>query len=88
MPGNRPATGATPACGRGSRSSRFGATHRLRGNRVGADRLLRRAAAALTPFADAAPYDIDLERLISWAEQPQDRAMPALHRSQEDTRAR
>lgn len=58
-----------------------GATHRLRGNQVGADRLLGRAAAALTPFAHSDRYGIDVERLIRWAEQPQDQTMPPLRRS-------
>jgi hypothetical protein len=60
-----------------------GATHRMRGNPLGAERLLQRAATALTPYAHAAPYDIDVERLITWAEQPDDRTMPALRRSDE-----
>jgi hypothetical protein len=57
-----------------------GCTHRLRGNAVGAARLLERAAAALAPFAEAPPHDVDIERLVAWAEQPGDRAMPPLRR--------
>ncbi len=55
-----------------------GYTHQLRGNRAGADRVLRRAAAALAHYADADPYDIDVRRLCAWAEDPQDRKMPSL----------
>jgi predicted metal-dependent hydrolase len=55
-----------------------GYTHRLRGNPVGADRLLRRAARALAPYAAAEPYEINVEQLRGWALSPQDRAMPPL----------
>lgn len=58
-----------------------GATHRLRGNPVGADRLLRRAAAALTPYADATPYRIEVAQLREWAHEPGERAMPRLRQS-------
>ena len=57
-----------------------GYTHLLRGNPVGADRLLRRGAAALAPYADAAPYDIDIAELQTWADDPRDEAMPALRK--------
>lgn len=55
-----------------------GCTHRLRGNAVGADRLLHRAAAGLAPHAGTAPYDVNVAALLSWAERPQDRTMPRL----------
>ena len=55
-----------------------GCTHRLRGNPVGAERLLHRAAAGLAPHASTAPYDINVAALLSWAKQPQDRVMPRL----------
>jgi hypothetical protein len=55
-----------------------GYTHLLRGNPVGADRLLRRSAAALAPYADAAPYDINIAQLRAWALNPQDGGMPSL----------
>lgn len=58
-----------------------GYTHRLRGNPVGADRLLRRAAAALAPYADAPPYDINIAQLRAWAVTPQVRTMPPLRSS-------
>ena len=54
-----------------------GCTHRLRGNTVGAERLLHRAAAGLAAYAAASPYDVDVPRLIAWAEQP-DGEMPRL----------
>lgn len=60
-----------------------GCTHRLRGNTEGADRLLRRAAAALAPYASTRPYDIDVAQLQAWAQQPQDRSMPRLRGSPE-----
>jgi hypothetical protein len=55
-----------------------GLTHRLRGNPVGASSLLRRAAAALEPYAAEDPFDIDISQLVDWARSPTDRAMPAL----------
>jgi hypothetical protein len=55
-----------------------GCTHRLRGNAVGAERLLHRAAAGLAPYARIAPYDVNVAQLVSWARQPPDRAMPRL----------
>jgi hypothetical protein len=55
-----------------------GYTHRLRGNPVGADRLLRRGAAALAGYADLAPYDINIAQLRAWALNPQDQRMPPL----------
>lgn len=58
-----------------------GYTHRLRGNPEGADRLLRRAAAALAPYTSTSPYDIDVVQLRAWAEQPQQGTMPRLRRS-------
>ncbi|HEY2297644.1 MAG TPA: DUF309 domain-containing protein [Jatrophihabitans sp.] len=55
-----------------------GRTHQLRGNTVGADRLLHRAAAGLAPYIDTSQYDLDVAGLLSWAEQPNERAMPRL----------
>jgi hypothetical protein len=55
-----------------------GCTHRSRGNEVGAERLLHRAANGLSPFAGAAPYDINVTQLVEWAQEPQGRAMPRL----------
>ena len=55
-----------------------GHTHQLRGNAVGADRLLRRAAAALAGYADRPPHDINVAQLVVWARQPQGRTMPTL----------
>ncbi len=55
-----------------------GCTHRLRGNTVGAERLLHRAAAGLAPYADNTPYGVDIAALMTWAEQPDAGAMPRL----------
>jgi predicted metal-dependent hydrolase len=55
-----------------------GRTHQLRGNAVGAQRLLLRAAVGLTPYAPAAPHHLNLTQLIDWAEQPAGRTMPRL----------
>jgi uncharacterized protein len=57
-----------------------GYTHRLRGNQIGADRLLHRAAAALQPYAGATPYGLDIGSLQAWAVAPADRAVPALRK--------
>src|SRR6185437_12054391 len=46
----------------------------------GADRLLRRAAAALAPYASTSPYDIDVARLRAWAQHPQPGALPRLRK--------
>lgn len=59
-----------------------GCTHRMRGNATGAERLLRRAATALAPYAGAAPHGINITGLRTWAEHPDDLPMPALRRSQ------
>lgn len=55
-----------------------GCTHQQRGNAVGAQRLLQRAAAGLAPHVDSAPYDVNVAQLVRWAQQPQDRVMPRL----------
>ncbi|MGI8679503.1 MAG: DUF309 domain-containing protein [Jatrophihabitans sp.] len=55
-----------------------GCTHRLRDHPVGADRLLRRAAAALAPYAGTTPHDVDVDGLRVWAHHPRDRVMPPL----------
>lgn len=57
-------------------------THRLRGNDVGADRLLHRAAVALAPYASAPPYGLNLAPLRAWALGPRDRPMPPLRSEQ------
>jgi uncharacterized protein len=63
-----------------------GRTHQLRGNAVGAQRLLHRAAAGLAPYLGTAPYDLNVAQLQRWAEQPQDRAMPRLQKQARDGR--
>jgi uncharacterized protein len=55
-----------------------GRTHQLRGNAVGAKRLLHRAAAGLVPYAGAAPYEIDVAQLVAWAERPDGGPVPRL----------
>lgn len=57
-----------------------GYTHQLRGNPSGADALLRRAATALGPYADAPPHHIDIDALVAWTSQP-DRTIPQLRTS-------
>ena len=44
-----------------------GLTHRARGNPGGASTLLLRGAANISPYADAAPYGIDVIRLVTTA---------------------
>jgi hypothetical protein len=55
-----------------------GCTHRLRGNAVGAERLLGRAAAGLVAHLESAPYDVNVAKLLRWAQRPQEREMPRL----------
>lgn len=44
-----------------------GLTHRARGNAVGAARLLQRGAARVARYADAPPYGIDVDGLVTAA---------------------
>jgi len=44
-----------------------GITHAARGNQRGALALLRRGAAALAPYASAAPYGLDIMAIRRWA---------------------
>jgi hypothetical protein len=55
-----------------------GCTHRLRGNTVGGDRLLPRAAAGLAPYLDAPPHGIDVRGLMAWAQRPEGKDVPQL----------
>lgn len=55
-----------------------GRTHQLRGNEVGAVRLLQRAAAGFEPYAADPPHGLALQELREWALGPPDRPMPAL----------
>ena len=56
-----------------------GRTHQLRGNTVGASRLLERAADALRPYVDAGAHGVDVAALRTWAVQPADgEVMPRL----------
>lgn len=57
-----------------------GVTHQLRGNQVGAVRLLQRAAAGLEPYVADPPYGLNLQQLCEWALGPRDSPMPALRR--------
>lgn len=51
-----------------------GLTHLDRGNSVGGRRLLRRGADAIAPYASAAPYRLDVDRLAAWAREVADHA--------------
>lgn len=44
-----------------------GVTHAARGNEKGALALLDRAADAIEPYADTAPYGLDIVGLVHWA---------------------
>jgi len=44
-----------------------GVTHALRGNDIGAAALLQRAADTLAPYAGTTPYQVDVDRLRTWA---------------------
>ncbi|MEV0369065.1 DUF309 domain-containing protein [Streptomyces sp. NPDC050636] len=52
---------------RGLAQLAVGLTHAARGNASGATALLDRGTAAITPYADAAPYGIDITGLADWA---------------------
>ncbi|MEU7487848.1 DUF309 domain-containing protein [Streptomyces sp. NPDC042319] len=52
---------------RGLAQLAVGLTHAARGNVTGAGSLLTRGAAALGPYADSAPYGIDVAGLVRWA---------------------
>ena len=43
-----------------------GLTHLLRGNPAGAGTVLRRARDRIAPYADAAPYGVDVAGLLAW----------------------
>ncbi|MYS20749.1 hypothetical protein GA0115240_12294, partial [Streptomyces sp. DvalAA-14] len=46
-----------------------GLTHAARGNSRGAATLLDRAAQGLAPYANRAPYDVDVDGLLRWLAQ-------------------
>ncbi|MFF2806153.1 DUF309 domain-containing protein [Streptomyces sp. NPDC058000] len=52
---------------RGLAQLAVGLTHAARGNVTGGAALLGRGAAALAPYATAAPYGIDVDGLTAWA---------------------
>ncbi|MFF4287771.1 DUF309 domain-containing protein [Streptomyces sp. NPDC001633] len=52
---------------RGLAQLAVGLTHAARGNAVGGTALLDRGAAALAPYAAAAPHGIDVAGLLAWA---------------------
>ncbi|MFI2190369.1 DUF309 domain-containing protein [Streptomyces sioyaensis] len=52
---------------RGLAQLAVGLTHAARGNAVGGTALLDRGTAALAPYADAAPYGIDIAGLLAWS---------------------
>lgn len=57
-----------------------GYTHQLRGNPVGAARLLTRAADALARYTSTAPHGIDITTLRTWAAHPGQQSPPPLRR--------
>ncbi len=54
-----------------------GLTHLLRGNPTGAKAVLRRGRSRIAPYADQAPYGIDVPGLLEWTEQTLAAAEPA-----------
>ncbi|MGW1379109.1 DUF309 domain-containing protein [Streptomyces sp. NPDC002446] len=52
---------------RGLAQLAVGLTHAARGNAVGGTALLDRGTAAIRPYADTAPYGIDVGGLLVWA---------------------
>ncbi|MFF9479876.1 DUF309 domain-containing protein [Streptomyces sp. NPDC014733] len=58
---------AERALWRGLAQLAVGLTHAARANAAGAVALLDRGAAALAPYADTAPYGIDIAALTAWA---------------------
>ncbi|MFI1737304.1 DUF309 domain-containing protein [Streptomyces sioyaensis] len=52
---------------RGLAQLAVGLTHAARGNAVGGTALLDRGTSALAPYADAAPYGIDVAGLLAWS---------------------
>jgi len=52
---------------RGLAQLAVGLTHAARGNAVGGTALLDRGTSALAPYADAAPYGIDIAGLLAWS---------------------
>ncbi|WP_246102546.1 DUF309 domain-containing protein [Streptomyces piniterrae] len=54
---------------RGLAQLAVGLTHAARGNASGAAALLDRGSAAIAPYANAAPYGIDISGLTDWARQ-------------------
>ncbi|WP_372464136.1 DUF309 domain-containing protein [Streptomyces pinistramenti] len=52
---------------RGLAQLAVGLTHAARGNATGGAALLDRGAAALAPYANTAPYGIDIAGLTAWA---------------------
>ncbi|MFE1772434.1 DUF309 domain-containing protein [Streptomyces sp. NPDC059008] len=52
---------------RGLAQLAVGLTHAARGNAVGGTALLDRGTAAIRPYAEVAPYGIDIGGLVAWA---------------------
>lgn len=53
---------------RGLAQLAVGVTHAARGNQRGAVALLRRGAAAVTPYAPGDPFGLDVQALLTWSE--------------------
>ncbi|MEV1044082.1 DUF309 domain-containing protein [Streptomyces sp. NPDC049916] len=58
---------------RGLAQLAVGLTHAARGNTAGGARLLRRGAAAITPYAEDRPHGLAVTHLTSWARELADR---------------
>lgn len=54
---------------RGLAQLAVGLTHAARGNAAGGTALLDRGTAAIGPYADAAPYGVDVRGLVVWAQE-------------------
>lgn len=84
-------SGSERALWRGLAQVAVGLTHRARGNDVGAQALLLRAADTLRPV-EGRPYDVPVEEIREWAQAAADdsssrRAMPRLTDQAADERA-
>lgn len=60
--------GSDRALWKGLAQLAVGSTHLARGNRRGAEALLRRGSAAIAPFRDGRPHGIDVAGLVRWAD--------------------
>jgi len=61
-------TGSDRALWKGLAQIAVGLTHAARGNLRGARSLLQRGAAAIDPYREDSPYDLDIAGLVDWAD--------------------